>query len=55
MSESLTWFGHSAFRLGSAGGVRLQIDPWLANPSCPQAERPTDRVDPVVLAELRKR
>ncbi len=49
MSGSLTWLGHSAFRLDSPGGVRLYIDPWLANPSCPETERRPERVDAIAL------
>src|SRR5207248_10207141 len=33
MAETqLTWFGHAAFRIETATGKRLLIDPWLTNP-----------------------
>ncbi len=35
---TLTWLGHSTFRIGTPEGKHLLIDPWLAgNPMCPQA------------------
>jgi L-ascorbate metabolism protein UlaG (beta-lactamase superfamily) len=42
---SLTWLGHAAFRIESAGGKRLYLDPWLGNPKCPEGEREPERVD----------
>lgn len=32
---SITWLGHSAFRLETPAGTRILLDPWLGNPSCP--------------------
>ena len=38
-ATTLTWLGHSAFRIDAPGGMRLYVDPFLnGNPSCP-AER----------------
>ncbi len=42
---SVTWLGHSAFRLDSPGGKRIYIDPWLSNPKCPESEREPERID----------
>jgi L-ascorbate metabolism protein UlaG (beta-lactamase superfamily) len=46
---SLTWLGHSAFRLDSPGGKRIYVDPWLDNPRCPDAEKEPERVDLIAL------
>jgi len=48
-SASLTWLGHSSFRLNSANGKRIYVDPWLGNPKCPEAEREPERVDLIAL------
>ncbi len=38
---SITWLGHSAFRLRTPGGLELLFDPWYTgNPSFPEAARP---------------
>jgi L-ascorbate metabolism protein UlaG (beta-lactamase superfamily) len=43
---ALTWLGHSTFRITSADGKRLLIDPWLAgNPSCPATEKQVTQLD----------
>jgi L-ascorbate metabolism protein UlaG (beta-lactamase superfamily) len=34
-SLTYTWFGHSTFVIGTPGGQRLLVDPWLGNPTCP--------------------
>src|SRR3974377_1543193 len=40
----LTWLGHSAFRLDTAG-KRIYIDPFLnGNPKCPESEQTPERV-----------
>ena len=37
---ALTWLGHSTFKVTSAEGKTLLIDPWVAgNPSCPESEK----------------
>ncbi len=46
---SLTWLGHAAFRLDTAGGRRIYIDPWLSNPKCPEGERTPERADLIAL------
>lgn len=43
---TLTWLGHSAFRLESDAGRRIYVDPWLSgNPKTPEHERNPERVD----------
>jgi L-ascorbate metabolism protein UlaG (beta-lactamase superfamily) len=51
MSETtLTWLGHSAFRLDTAGGKRIYVDPFLnGNPKCPENEQTPERVDIIAL------
>ena len=50
MPTTLTWLGHAAFRLDTAGGTRVYVDPFLSdNPTCPESEREPERCDLVVL------
>jgi L-ascorbate metabolism protein UlaG (beta-lactamase superfamily) len=50
MATSLTWLGHAAFRLDTAAGTRVYVDPFLnGNPKCPENEREPERCDLVVL------
>lgn len=50
MATTLTWLGHSAFRLDTEAGTRLYVDPFLTgNPKCPDSEREPERCDLVVL------
>jgi L-ascorbate metabolism protein UlaG (beta-lactamase superfamily) len=46
---SLTWLGHASFRLDSAGGKRVYIDPWFDNPKCPDSEKDPDRCDVIAI------
>jgi L-ascorbate metabolism protein UlaG (beta-lactamase superfamily) len=47
---SLTWLGHSTFRLDTPGGKRIYVDPFLnGNPKCPQDELSPERVDVIAL------
>jgi L-ascorbate metabolism protein UlaG (beta-lactamase superfamily) len=46
---SLTWLGHSSFRLDTPGGKRVYVDPWLGGPTCPDAEKRVDRVDVIAI------
>ena len=51
----LKWFGHAAFSITTPGGKVLLIDPWLSNPSNPEAKDGKDplaavpRVDYILL------
>jgi L-ascorbate metabolism protein UlaG (beta-lactamase superfamily) len=43
---TLTWLGHSTFKIRSADGKILLVDPWLAsNPKCPDAEKTFSQLD----------
>jgi L-ascorbate metabolism protein UlaG (beta-lactamase superfamily) len=43
---SLTWLGHSAFRIESDRGKRIYVDPFLTgNPKTPESEQTPERVD----------
>jgi L-ascorbate metabolism protein UlaG (beta-lactamase superfamily) len=46
---TLTWLGHAAFRLDTAGGKRIYIDPFLDNPKCPENEKDPDRCDAIAV------
>ena len=50
MAGTLTWLGHSAFRIDTPGGKRVYVDPFLnGNPKCPEAEQQPERVDLILL------
>ncbi|PYK13655.1 MAG: metal-dependent hydrolase [Verrucomicrobia bacterium] len=52
METQLTWYGHAAFKIETASGKILLIDPWLTNPSFPggkDALTSLDRVDLILL------
>jgi L-ascorbate metabolism protein UlaG (beta-lactamase superfamily) len=47
---TLTWLGHSTFRIDTAGGKRIYIDPFLnGNPKCPENEKDPDRADVIAI------
>jgi L-ascorbate metabolism protein UlaG (beta-lactamase superfamily) len=47
---TLTWLGHATFRLDTASGKRIYVDPFLnGNPKCPESERNPDRADIIAL------
>ena len=50
MACTLTWLGHSSFRIDSPGGKRIYVDPFLnGNPKCPESELEPERVDVIAL------
>jgi L-ascorbate metabolism protein UlaG (beta-lactamase superfamily) len=50
VATTLTWLGHAAFRIDTAAGMRVYVDPFLnGNPSCPDGEREPERCDLVVV------
>src|SRR3981081_2520723 len=51
MAETtLTWLGHASFRVDTAGGKRVYVDPFLnGNPKCPEHEKTPERVDLIAL------
>ena len=43
---SITYCGHSTFKITSVRGKAVIIDPWLSsNPACPEGLKKTDRLD----------
>jgi L-ascorbate metabolism protein UlaG (beta-lactamase superfamily) len=46
---SLTWLGHGSFRLDTAGGARIYLDPWLSGPTTPEGEQAPDRADAIAV------
>ena len=50
MATTLTWLGHSAFRVDTPGGKRIYVDPFLnGNPKCPESELEPERVDAILI------
>jgi len=50
MAGTLTWLGHSAFRIDTPGGKRVYVDPFLnGNPKCHESEVEPERVDLILL------
>ncbi len=48
---AITWLGHSTFIVRTPGGRRVLFDPWLSdNPSCPDAQKRTPRVDLILVS-----
>jgi L-ascorbate metabolism protein UlaG (beta-lactamase superfamily) len=46
MPTSLTWLGHSTFRVETPEGKTFLIDPWITqNPRCPAGEKHQRKVD----------
>ena len=49
-NSTLTWLGHAAFRIDTASGKRIYIDPFLhGNPKCPEGEQAPERADIVAV------
>jgi L-ascorbate metabolism protein UlaG (beta-lactamase superfamily) len=47
---TLTWLGHAAFRIDTAAGKRIYVDPFLnGSPTCPAGEQEPDRADVVAV------
>ena len=49
MATALTWLGHASFRLDTADGKRIYVDPWLDNPKCPEDEKDPERCDAIAV------
>ncbi|HET8894321.1 MAG TPA: metal-dependent hydrolase [Gaiellaceae bacterium] len=50
MTTTLTWLGHSAFRIDTESGTRIYIDPFLnGNPKCPEDEKDPERADIIAI------
>src|SRR3984893_4041288 len=42
----LTWLGHATFRIATAAGKIVIIDPWIMNnPKCPESEKKVKKAD----------
>ncbi len=57
METQLTWFGHAAFKIATAAGKVLLIDPWLTNPVFPRGKEELaalDHADLILLTHGRK-
>jgi L-ascorbate metabolism protein UlaG (beta-lactamase superfamily) len=51
MATTLTWLGHSAFRVDTPSGKRIYVDPFLnGNPKCPENEKEPERVDAILIS-----
>jgi L-ascorbate metabolism protein UlaG (beta-lactamase superfamily) len=46
---SLTWLGHGSWRLDTAGGKRIYVDPWLSGPTTPAGEKTPERADAIAV------
>lgn len=46
---TLTWFGHSAFHIKTAGGKSILIDPWLDNPKAPPNAKEIPQLDLILV------
>jgi L-ascorbate metabolism protein UlaG (beta-lactamase superfamily) len=46
---SLTWLGHGSFRLDTASGTRVYLDPWLSGPTTPAGEKDPERADVIAV------
>jgi L-ascorbate metabolism protein UlaG (beta-lactamase superfamily) len=46
---SLTWLGHASFRLDTADGKRIYVDPWLSGPTTPPGEQEPERADAIAV------
>lgn len=46
---SLTWLGHGSWRLDTADGKRVYVDPWLSGPTAPEAEKDPERADAIAV------
>lgn len=45
----LTWLGHATFKITTASGKVILVDPWLSNPLCPESEKKLSRVDTLLI------
>jgi L-ascorbate metabolism protein UlaG (beta-lactamase superfamily) len=47
---TLTWLGHASFRIDTADGKRIYVDPFLnGNPKCPEDEKNPEKADIIAL------
>jgi L-ascorbate metabolism protein UlaG (beta-lactamase superfamily) len=43
--NKITWLGHAGFKITTATGKVVLIDPWISGPTCPENGKTFDRVD----------
>jgi L-ascorbate metabolism protein UlaG (beta-lactamase superfamily) len=49
--NQLTWLGHAAFRITTATGKVVLVDPWIqSNPMCPEGLKTFARVDALLIS-----
>lgn len=48
--NKLTWLGHSTFKITTAGGKTILVDPWvMGNPACPEAQKKFKKIDLMII------
>jgi len=48
---TLTWLGHHTFRLDTADGRTVLLDPWVeSNPACPKEHHGFERIDVITIS-----
>ena len=48
--NKLTWLGHSTFRIETAEGKTIYVDPWvMSNPLCPEGEKNVKKADALIV------
>jgi L-ascorbate metabolism protein UlaG (beta-lactamase superfamily) len=47
--NKLTWLGHASFRIETAEGATVYVDPWVMNnPMCPDSEKDVKKADALI-------
>ena len=46
---TLTWYGHSAFKVVTPAGKVLLVDPWITNPANPSGKKDLENMGKVDL------
>jgi L-ascorbate metabolism protein UlaG (beta-lactamase superfamily) len=47
--NKLTWLGHASFRIQTAEGATVYVDPWvMGNPMCPDSEKEVKKADALI-------
>ena len=48
--NKITWLGHATFRIETAEGKTIYVDPWvMSNPLCPENEKEVKKADALVI------
>jgi len=48
--NKITWLGHATFRVETAEGKTIYVDPWvMSNPLCPESEKDVRKADALVI------